>query len=485
MFPESSQTGTYISRYVQEYENLGSNNLSASSILTKNDGDVISEHTQIVPGADESAMSSTSDLSAGKGRVRKKTIISSVESTNLGVESTNLASFGVASGMAKHNKAECLLCYRTKVLNKIVEKTSLNIQEPKDLVTQNGKLREHDPLFYSPESVISDDSANTNLPDKISNTILRNVMKMANPIMFKACRKILMELKQKYPQSFQDVCLYSEICRNMSQCSYRMTVRRFIQEIFLDLNYDAFSNGVEQVLGVAQQRITDMKLLDNLKMLPVSPPSQSSPANITQSIPIPSHKIHSLKSSLLASVYETSVENLMDSPPQITKDEVDAVVKLRTPEKLKTSPSGSTQIKAEVHPHRQSGTVESGSESLEPMRRRRFYTLELDLSCTKNKFPITHRSPTLASGPSATSTLRRPVSLNATKDGQKPLYKSSISTSDHCFEASSRQTISSPISPPLGTLFCEQRLLTSSRSEATLSNKKNDDKKDDSKIEGK
>lgn len=480
LFPEPSHSGTYVSRYIQEFETLESNNLSASSILMKhqysNEGDVAGgvEHQMGVP--DESAVSSgtsMSDLSASNKRVRKKTFISA-DSANFVTETTAVASVASSGTVnAKHNKSECLMCCRQRVFQKIYDMTSLNIQEPKDLASQNGKIRDSDVSFYSPESIVSDDSANTNMPDRISNTILRNVLKMANPIMFKACRKVLMELKQKYPQSFQDVCLYSEICKHMSRCSYRMAVRRFIQEIFLDLNYDAFWNGVEFVLDVANQRETDLNLLNNSKMLPLSPPTQS-PSNVASSISIPLHKMLSLKSPQLASVYETSVENLMDSPPQITKDEVDALVLLRSPHKTKTSPGGSTQVTAEVHAHRHS--MESGTE-LEPLRRKRFNTLELDLSCTKNKFPITHRSPTSSTGPSATSTLRRPLSLTTNKEGQPPLFKSNISTSDHSFEASSRRTISSPISPPLGTLFCEQRLLTSSRSEATLSNKEKDEKK--------
>jgi rapamycin-insensitive companion of mTOR len=363
--------------------------------------------------------------------------------------------------------------------------SSLTIQEPKDLATQNSKIRESDVSFYSPESIISDDSANTNMPDRISNTILRNVIKMANPIMFKACRKILMELKQKYPQSFQDICLYSEICKHMSSCSYRMTVRRFIQEIFLDLNFDSFSNGVDLILEVAQQRANDQSLLDTSKMLPSSPPPQSSSTATysATSAPIPMHKLHSLKSPLLASVYETSVENLVDSPPQTTKDEVDSIVKLRIAEKERVSPSDSTKVTVEVHHHALNRHSMESGEVLEPLRRRRFNTLELDLSCTKNKFPIKHRSPPSLSGPSATSTLRRPASLSI-KD-QSTLQKSSISTSDHSFEASTRKKIYSPATTPLGTLFCEQRLLTSSRSEATLSNRKSEGKKDEETVEKK
>lgn len=412
----------------------------------------------------------------------------SVEMKSLNAESVlpmSIASW--SSIMQKHNKDECLQCCRTKLLNKIVEQTSLNITEPKDFASQNGKVRETELLFYSPESVVSDDSANTSMPDKISNTILKNVIKMANPIMFKACRKILMELKQKYPESFQDICLYSEVCRNMAECSYRMTVRRFIQEIFLDLRFDSLNHGVEAVLGVAQQRYAEQKVLTNLMMLPLSPPTtlQSSPTSASHPPPpvaIPLHKLHALKSAPLASVYETSVENLVESPPKTASDEVDAAVTLRSPDKAQLSPGGSTQVKAEVHRHSEL----AGGESLEPVRRRRFYTLELDLSCTKNKFPIKHRSPPSAGGPSATSTLRRPVSFNSGAAEAGSLFKSGMYSSDQGFEASSRKAVvSSPISPPLGTLFCEQRLLTSSRSEATLSNKKDDGKKPFDKMEKK
>lgn len=483
LFPESTHTGTYVSRCIHCYDPLESKNVSAISVLTKNLYELDDEeHAHCAP--DESqATTSTSDLSTSHRRVRKKPVTTAVDPANLATEAAAVVSWACPFvTIEMHNKNNCVICCRAKVINKIVDMTLLNIQEPKDLAMQNGKIRDSDFSFYSPESIISDDSANTNMPDRITNLILRNVQKMANPIMFKACRKILMELKQKYPQSFQDICLYSEICKYVSQCSYRLMARRFIQEIFLDLSFDAFSSGVELILDVAQQRVSDFDLLNNSRMLPLSPPLPTPPpTNVPQqSASVSLHKLHSLKSPLLASVYETSVENLMDSPPRVTKDEVDAIVTLRSPQKTtKMSPGGSTQVTAEVHPQRRS--MESGAEVLEPIRRRRFNTLELDLSCTINKFPIKHRSPTSTTGPTATST-RRPVSLNVNKEAQMPLYKSGISTSDHSFEASSRRQISSPISPPLGTLFCEQRLLTSSRSEATLSNKKGDGKKGDDKI---
>lgn len=137
-------------------------------------------------------------------------------------------------------------------------------------------------------------------------------------------------------------------------------------------------------------------------------------------------------------------------------------------------------MKVEVHSYRHSSiesraaaisTANSNSNSdntMQPIRRRRFNTLELDLSCTKNKFPIKHRSTTVEEGPLATSTLQRqrPISLSA--NTQQSSLERAISSSVQTFEStrSSLQLIS-PLSPP-GLLFCEQRILQS-RSEATLS----------------
>lgn len=486
---------------------------------------------------DESAVSSMSDLSTATGnkRIRKRTVITAVPLEQIiGIDATDASAMirSTASSnigqVSKHNRNECFYCCRNKVIGKLID-TSLNIQEPKEnLTSMNGKIGDSEISFYSPESIVSDDSANTNMPDRISNVILRNCQKLANPILFKPCRKILMELKQKYPQSFQDLCLYSEVCKSLGSCTYRMSIRRFIQEIFLDISFDQMINNNDNdlVINVARQRLADLKLLDSSKNFPSSPPlppttttyitsttsssiSSSSNTNTVQFAQ--QHKIHSLKSPLLASVYETSVENLIDSQPikveeekedkeELKIDEVDSVVQIVQIRNISSPSKGSQQVKAEVHSYRhssvdpttkiatESALTKLSSENLLPVRRRRFNTLELDLSCTKNKFPIKHRSHDSSSsselfdGPLATSTLQRQksnISTSANTPYQQQqqqsqqsleMYKKFIASS------SSLQKLTSPLSPPsLGTLYCEQRLLQTARSEATLSNKKNAD----------
>lgn len=492
--------------------------MSISSILGfKNQYQAESDAVATIP-ADESAVSSLSDLSIATGnkRMRKRTVITAVpldQTLLTGIDNVEIpamirsASSNTGAGVTKHNRNECILCCRSKVIVKLVD-TSLNIQEPKEnLTSMNGKIGDSEISFYSPESIVSDDSANTNMPDRISNVILRNCQKMANPILFKNCRKVLMELKQKYPQSFQDPCLYSEVCKYMSTCSYRMAVRRFIQEIFLDLNYEQLcsNSDFDLIINIARQRLADLKLLDSSKSFPSSPPpaaSSSSSSSSSSSLATTStvqftqailqHKIHSLKSPLLASVYETSIENLIDSQSQSSQplkvvteptDEVDSKITIR-----KSSPSkGSQQVKAEVHSYRHSSIIDSAgpsldmssSEALHPIRRGRFNTLELDLSCTVNKFPIRHRSQQTIDGPLATSTLQRQRNVSTSANTPQQQQQQSLEMHYNKISSSSSSLqLTSPLSPPsLGPLFCEQRLLQS-RSEATLSSSSNNNNVD-------
>jgi rapamycin-insensitive companion of mTOR len=53
-------------------------------------------------------------------------------------------------------------------------------------------------------------------------------------------------LKQQYPLVFQDVCLYSEVSHRMGSATYRLSARRFLQELFLDLQFDAVSTVFKQ-----------------------------------------------------------------------------------------------------------------------------------------------------------------------------------------------------------------------------------------------
>lgn len=85
--------------------------------------------------------------------------------------------------------------------------------------------------------------------------------------------------------------------------------------------------------------------------------------------------------------------------------------------------------------------------------RGRFYTLELDLSCTRNKFPIKDRSQ-------AMPILTRQVSAGGSAAGNE-------STSSELNYSTVTKSLAASMAKPVGSLYCEKRL-QSSKSEAVL-----------------
>ena len=44
-------------------------------------------------------------------------------------------------------------------------------------------------------------------------------------------------MKQSHPAIFEDLCLYSEICLILAEYSFRLFSRRFVHELFMDVNF--------------------------------------------------------------------------------------------------------------------------------------------------------------------------------------------------------------------------------------------------------
>uniref|UniRef100_A0A1A9W1W4 Rapamycin-insensitive companion of mTOR n=1 Tax=Glossina brevipalpis TaxID=37001 RepID=A0A1A9W1W4_9MUSC len=207
--------------------------------------------------------------------------------------------------------------------------------------------------FQSPESILSEES----LPDKLTANILYNVQRLANPVSAKQSKMALLELKQKHPASFQDICLYSEVCKTLGRWSYRMNARRFLQELFLDLDFESFHNEPLEIIArkdkefkKEEQRIVDLSVegssrhivscevhkatglnkneasLSELsssvgacktaarEVLPgISSSSNTNSSSSSSNFSNQPLKPH-LKSQPLASVYEASCENLHSDP---------------------------------------------------------------------------------------------------------------------------------------------------------------------------
>jgi hypothetical protein len=59
-------------------------------------------------------------------------------------------------------------------------------------------------------------------------------------------------LKQKFPSAFCDLCLYSEVCQMLSKYAFRLSARRFIQELFMDLPFDELYEEPLKLLDMAE-----------------------------------------------------------------------------------------------------------------------------------------------------------------------------------------------------------------------------------------
>ncbi|XP_030564623.1 rapamycin-insensitive companion of mTOR [Drosophila novamexicana] len=549
LFPSRNLSRTYVSCDIIDQDLMGLNLLSGRpQFLTFLNDSVNNE------GGDESSViSSLSDVSSSASRRPSKW------------------QFG-----AKHARSQCLYCTRSRRQQRLQAQASAQdtnstnglggqmapcelyssasatlvaagMQAGPALARKNtgktsgGSIQLADMSFHSPESILSEES----LPDKLTASILYNVQRLANPVSAKQSKMALLELKQKHPHAFQDICLYSESCKTLGRSSYRMSARRFLQELFLDLNFDTFYVEPQLIISARKQPANDIQKSSHTSvastlLLTTSTTSTASTSTLTTTTtaaaPPPSnstllsHKaqLKPKQTAQLASVYETSWENLlMDQSPRLGSNKTlvqgysasqPRTVPATTHNELQitdstedamysdedigedvcdgsgagTQASSVTTANTAVlaaHSNRSSiGTISqqppppssttsstvpapissTACSNLENENRQytrgRFYTLELDLSCTKNKFPITNRNRTTAikadQGPNPVSLLMRQISADAPvspvlTDGAAVLYSNVT------------KSLAASIAKPVGSLYCEKRL-QSSKSEALL-----------------
>ena len=62
---------------------------------------------------------------------------------------------------------------------------------------------------------------------------------------------VLLKMKQQAPYIFKDLCFYSEVCQLMAHFSFRLTSRRFIQELFMDVSFEILEEDARMVLAAA------------------------------------------------------------------------------------------------------------------------------------------------------------------------------------------------------------------------------------------
>ncbi|XP_030382024.1 rapamycin-insensitive companion of mTOR [Scaptodrosophila lebanonensis] len=559
LFPTRNLTRTYVSRDIQDQDLVGINLLTAKQQF-------LNDSLNNEGGDESSVISSLSDVSSVSKR-QTKWHQNAKHGRNQCLHCTRarrqlrvhaLRQDGQEGGTGTNGGAGTGLCELASLFASGIRRQGSQQQQH---TTNSGKhhqmgnattesnstIQLSDISFNSPESILSEES----LPDRLTASILYNVQRLANPVSAKQSKMSLLELKQKHPNAFQDICLYSESCKALGRSSYRMSARRFLQELFLDLNFDAFYTEPQEIIAKKSKHgseldTQDLRGYNPMAVPPVVGPGSSYPILLplppTQPLGLP-HKTQ-LKSKPLASVYETSWENLlMEQSPRLSKmqiprnlqkylhatsskyntaddDESDANnndesdtgedvcdgsgsgAGTQTPNVIiatvvpvteqsvsdqTTNSNRSSVCTISLQPSGHSGEAVAATATTPKISamhnentqfaRGRFYTLELDLSCTKNKFPITDRTRRLTTGeervraghgkgpfPDIIDLMEETISRDLSAPTSAQLCHSNESSLQF---SNVTKSLAASMAKPVGSLYCEKRL-QSSKSEAVL-----------------
>ncbi|KAL4710437.1 hypothetical protein ACJJTC_008839 [Scirpophaga incertulas] len=101
--------------------------------------------------------------------------------------------------------------------------------------------------------------------------VLHHVHYMSNPTHLRQTRSALLLIKQRHPEVFRSPCVYSDVSALLARDSYMLCARRFLQELFLDTNFDCFSGEPSAILArhhiLSPTRDTQPQDLDVLKLM--------------------------------------------------------------------------------------------------------------------------------------------------------------------------------------------------------------------------
>ncbi|XP_041815761.1 rapamycin-insensitive companion of mTOR-like isoform X2 [Chelmon rostratus] len=84
--------------------------------------------------------------------------------------------------------------------------------------------------------------------------VLRLVINLSSSVGIKNHETRLLTIKEKFPNAFDDVCLYSEVSYLLAHCMFRLPSRRFIQELFQDVPFVPMYDEAESILSMSPHK---------------------------------------------------------------------------------------------------------------------------------------------------------------------------------------------------------------------------------------
>ncbi|KAI5096452.1 rapamycin-insensitive companion of mTOR isoform X2, partial [Silurus meridionalis] len=86
--------------------------------------------------------------------------------------------------------------------------------------------------------------------------VLRLVINLSSSVGTKGHETGLLTIKEKFPYAFDDICLYSEVSHLLAHCVFRLASRRFIQELFQDVQFIPLYEEAESILSMPSKCVT-------------------------------------------------------------------------------------------------------------------------------------------------------------------------------------------------------------------------------------
>lgn len=256
---------------------------------------------------------------------------------------------------------------------------------------------------------------------KLKLEILKHAERLSNPVLTKQSKQALLHLKQRHPSSFQDICIYSEICNMVGLMTYRLNARRFLQELFLDLKFEHMYSEPNEILrNKTFEKEVEKENSKNSET--TQKPISRADEDLVQRCNELSDLVRRMPNfTVFASDTNKNVTKgfSIDNRPRGGTDMENT---------RPTSPLTSVAEEPIVQHEKRSGKKSEG------MPRLNRNTLDsLKLTCTENKFPITNRAGITRTSSYGSKSLRSPITkqsaINQSITSPPPSLPNNIPTS--------------------------------------------------------
>ncbi|XP_029941324.1 rapamycin-insensitive companion of mTOR-like [Salarias fasciatus] len=214
---------------------------------------------------------------------------SSVGCETLGLPSQGLLESSVAeqqlgsdeTGLQEHRHDNCLYCSALSVLELHLQSSSqegADVPPPPEKSPPPSRSLLEAPVAAGPSGVsgcsdivsqgsggstgsaelvvgvkfLPEDAAAGRVP--LRKEVLRLVVNLSSSVGTKNHENSLLKIKEKFPHTFDDVCLYSEVSNLLAHCKFRLPARRFIQELFQDVSFLPMYEEAESILSLYVQK---------------------------------------------------------------------------------------------------------------------------------------------------------------------------------------------------------------------------------------